>query len=92
MAANTLLERLTCLVEGVTMSLIHKRSIILHRHKTSVSLESCFWDGLREIAGQRYLNLSSLVQQIDEGRTGENLSSAIRVFVHNQLRAHLTNA
>ena len=30
-----------------------KRSIVIASHKTSVSLEDPFWDGLKEIAGGR---------------------------------------
>src|SRR5262249_27359314 len=33
-------------------STIVKRSIVLAGHKTSVSLEDAFWDGLKEIGGR----------------------------------------
>jgi len=65
----------------------NKRSLTIARHRTSVSLEDEFWDGLREIATAQKAKLSTLVRQIDQGRQGNNLSSAIRVFVFNQLRA-----
>ena len=64
-----------------------KRSIVRNGQKTSVSLETEFWDGLREIASQRKIKLTTLIRQIDRVRTGTNLSSAIRVFVVNHLRA-----
>ena len=64
-----------------------KRSIVRNGQKTSVSLEDEFWDGLRQIANSQKAKLSTLVRQIDQGRQGNNLSSAIRVFVFNQLRA-----
>ena len=64
-----------------------KRSIVLKGQKTSVSLEKEFWDGLREIACAQKTKLTKLVQHIDQGRNGANLSSAIRVFVFNHLRA-----
>lgn len=67
-------------------SAIIKRSVVLDGHKTSVSLENEFWEGLREIAGRQKANLSSLVRQIDRNRANGNLSSAIRVFVFNQFR------
>ena len=66
---------------------IIKRSIVLDGHKTSVSLENEFWEGLREIAERNRANLSSLVRQIDHDRKNGNLSSAIRVFVFNHFRA-----
>lgn len=67
-------------------SAIVKRSVVLDGHKTSVSLENEFWEGLREIAGRQKANLSSLVRQIDRNRSNGNLSSAIRVFVFNHFR------
>jgi len=64
-----------------------KRSIVRNGQKTSVSLEKEFWEGLREIASQQRISLSTLVSQIAKTRTGKNLSSAIRVFVLNHLCA-----
>ena len=67
-----------------------KRSIVRNGQKTSVSLEKEFWEALREIASLQNTKLTTLVQHIDQGRNGGNLSSAIRVFVFNHLRAQLT--
>jgi predicted DNA-binding ribbon-helix-helix protein len=63
-----------------------KRSIVVDGHKTSVSLEDEFWDGLHEVADRENVSLSTLVGQIDHDRATCNLSSAIRVFVFNRLR------
>jgi len=57
-----------------------KRSVLIAGHRTSVSLEAAFWDGLRRIADQRHYSINRLVTEIDRERTG-NLSSAIRVYV-----------
>jgi len=65
-----------------------KRSIVIAGHKTSVSLEDAFWKGLKDIAVGRRTTLSDLVAAIDSGRRHGNLSSAIRLFVLDQLRAH----
>src|SRR5262249_37385133 len=71
-----------------------KRSIVIAGHKTSVSLEDAFWNGLKEIAGGRDMTLSDLVAAIDSDRQHGNLSSAIRLFVLdfylNQLSDHKT--
>jgi len=56
-------------------SLIVKRSIILAGHKTSVSLEDAFWQGLKDIATSRRMTLSGLVGSIDSERKHGNLSS-----------------
>lgn len=67
-------------------SVVIKRSIILDGHKTSVSLENEFWEGLREIVSAKKMTVSDLVGQIDRERDNCNLSSAIRVFVFNYFR------
>lgn len=59
---------------------IKKRSVTVAGHRTSVSLESAFWDALAEIARARGLSINRLIADIDRERAG-NLSSAIRVFV-----------
>jgi len=68
-------------------SAVIKRSIVLDRHKTSVSLENEFWDALRKIASEENMTLSNLIGHIDHSRTSVNLSSAIRVFVLDHFRA-----
>ena len=65
-------------------SRVIKRSIVVGRHKTSVSLEDVFWVELRKIAEQKHLTLSRLVAEIDAKRQHSNLSSAIRLFVFDQ--------
>jgi predicted DNA-binding ribbon-helix-helix protein len=66
-----------------------KRSIVIAGHKTSVSLEDAFWQGLKEIAGGRDMTLSDLVATIDTERQHGNLSSAIRLFVLDFYRNQL---
>ena len=68
-------------------SLILKRSIVLAGHKTSVSLEYAFLQGLKDIAASRQMTLSDLVGSIDAERKHGNLSSAIRLFVLNHYQA-----
>ena len=67
-------------------STVAKRSIVIAGHKTSISLEDEFWNGLRGIAESRHRTLSALVAEINQKRQG-NLSSAIRVFVFGHLCA-----
>lgn len=59
---------------------VRKRSVVIAGHRTSVSLESEFWDGLREIARRRGVSIGHLITEVDAVRKG-NLSSALRVFV-----------
>ncbi|MFY9686734.1 MAG: ribbon-helix-helix domain-containing protein [Pseudolabrys sp.] len=69
-------------------SLVVKRSVDIDGHKTSVSLEDAFWSDLKEIARMQRATLSKVITGIDKGRQqGSNLSSAIRVFVFDQVRA-----
>ncbi|MEZ5796463.1 MAG: ribbon-helix-helix domain-containing protein [Paracoccaceae bacterium] len=64
-----------------------KRSLTLHGHRTSVSLEAAFWEAFRVIAAERGLALNQLAAEIDDSRAGdEGLASAIRVYVLNHYR------
>ena len=65
-----------------------KRSIVIAGHKTSVSLEDAFWEALKNIAAERKVTLSDVVQEVDQKRKQGNLSSAIRLFVLDHYRAH----
>jgi predicted DNA-binding ribbon-helix-helix protein len=68
-------------------SLVVKRSIVIGGHKTSISLEDAFWSGLKEIAHGQHKTMSNMVGDIDNQRRHGNLSSAIRLFVLDRLRA-----
>ena len=62
-------------------SAVTKRSLSLNGHKTSVSLEADFWEGLKEIADHRGMKIGELVSDFDKEHAPQNLSSALRVFV-----------
>ena len=53
-----------------------KRSIVVAGHKTSVSLEEAFWNGMKEISGLRNMTLSELVGEIDGNRQQGNRDQA----------------
>jgi predicted DNA-binding ribbon-helix-helix protein len=65
---------------------MRKRSVTIDGQRTSVSLEDAFWAELSAIAEQRRLSLNALVAEIDHGRAPGNLSSALRLFVLDELR------
>jgi predicted DNA-binding ribbon-helix-helix protein len=72
---------------------IRKRSVAIAGHRTSVSLEQAFWDALREIAERRGLSLARLIGEVDRANPrraevprGANLSSALRVYVLEQMK------
>jgi len=69
-----------------------KRSIVVAGHKTSVSLEEAFWNGMKEISGERNMTLSELVGEIDGKRQQGNLSSAIRLFVLDHFKSRAAGA
>ncbi len=64
-----------------------KRSVAIAGHRTSVSLEEPFWEALNAIAGERGQALQALIGEIDSLRDGQNLSSALRVFVLTAVQA-----
>ncbi len=60
---------------------IAKHSLLIAGHRTSISLETVFWEALKEEAVSRSMSLAALVAEIDAGRGCANLSSAIRVHL-----------
>jgi len=61
---------------------VAKRSISIAGHRTSISVEAPFWEGLAEIARARSLSVAALIAEIDRDRSaGTNLSSAVRLHV-----------
>ena len=68
-------------------SAIIKHSLVIARHKTSVSLEDEFWCGLKEIAEKHHTTVSNVVGAIKAQGRQSNLSSAIRLHVLDYYRA-----
>ena len=60
--------------------------VISNRHETSISLEEEFLEELKEIAKQKNLSINQLITEIDQQRSIENLSSAIRVYILKQIK------
>lgn len=69
---------------------MHKRSVTIDGHRTSISLEDAFWSELSALARARDLSLNALVAEIDHARStgpgAPNLSSALRLHVLQELR------
>lgn len=63
-----------------------KHSFSIRGHRTSVSLESAFWEALRRVARERNVAVAALVAEIDAGRGDAGLSSAIRVWILRDLQ------
>lgn len=64
-----------------------KRSFSIQGHRTSVSLEKAFWIALKEAAAEDGMTLASLINSIDRGRGDAGLSSAVRVWLLDRLKA-----
>ena len=66
-----------------------KHSVLIAGHRTSLSIESAFWEQLKAIAARRRISLNKLIAEIDRSRGGRgkptNLSSSIRVFILEHL-------
>ena len=67
-----------------------KHSVIISGHSTSLSLEPEFWAELKTIARDQKVPVATLIEQIDNTRTG-NLSAAVRVYVLNFLKQKVVN-
>jgi predicted DNA-binding ribbon-helix-helix protein len=75
---------------------MHKRSVTIDGHRTSISLEDAFWSELSAIARMRGLSLNALVAEIDHARStapdSPNLSSALRLHVLGELRRRVNQS
>ena len=65
-----------------------KRSFTIDGHRTSISLETPFWDALKAAADEEGVPVSRLIAQIDAARADCGLSSAIRVWLLARCRSH----
>ncbi len=64
---------------------MQKHSLVIAGHRTSISLETVFWDALRDLACEKDVSIAALAAEIDSARGEANLSSALRVYVLNVL-------
>ena len=69
---------------------LKRHPVYFNKARTSVSLETEFWDEFVSIAKRKNVSINGLVGQVNQSRPG-NLSSAIRVFVLNEIRATLVS-
>lgn len=65
-----------------------KHSLTLKGHRTSVSLESAFWEAFQRLARARDMSVNELAAEVDASREGDvGLASAIRVWILQSLTA-----
>jgi len=55
--------------------------LIANRHATSITIEEEFFEALLDIAAEKKLSRNQLVTLIDNTRTADNLSSAVRIYI-----------
>lgn len=75
-------------MKTISPTTLQKHSVTVAGHRTSITLETAFWDALNAIAKNRGLAVAALIAEIDGTRASDpadpNLSSAIRVYVLRQ--------
>ena len=60
---------------------MEKRSLSIAGHRTSIALEPEFWAAIELMAAAAEQPVAALIRTIDEQRTTDNLSSAVRLAV-----------
>lgn len=64
-----------------------KHSVTIAGHRTSLSLETAFWDELKKMAHAQGISLNALVTELDAKRPlNVNLCSALRLAVLESLK------
>ncbi len=69
-----------------------KHSITVDKRTVSISLETPFWDGFRDIARLKGMTHAQLIGAIIAEHGTANLSSAVRVFVLDHYRGQVAQA
>jgi predicted DNA-binding ribbon-helix-helix protein len=65
---------------------MHKLSVSLSGHQTSISIEKEFFDVLQTLAKKQNKSVATILKEIDEQRKPDsNLSSETRVWILKQL-------
>ncbi len=65
---------------------MHKISISLSGHQTSISMEPEFFDVLKKLANERKTSIAAIIQEIDSKRKpNSNLSSETRIWILKQI-------
>ena len=64
-----------------------KRSFTIDAHRTSISLETVFWEALKDVAKAKRMPVAKLVQTIDRDRGEGGLSSAVRIWLLDYYRS-----
>jgi predicted DNA-binding ribbon-helix-helix protein len=70
-------------------SAIVRRYVTISGRNSSVSLESAFWDALKEIADIHGIARATIISTIESEGRPRNLSSAIRLFVLDYYRSKI---
>jgi predicted DNA-binding ribbon-helix-helix protein len=63
-----------------------KRSFTIAGHRTSISLETPFWEALKAAAAEEGVAVAKLIARIDGSRGASGLSSAVRVWLLDYYR------
>ena len=68
---------------------IKKRSVRIGNHRTSISIESEFWNELKALSKHQNISLNKLILKIDNEKPKDygNLSSYIRVWVLQKFKS-----
>lgn len=70
----------------MTSRLSAKHSVTINGHRTSITLETVFWESLKDIAKAENKSVTALIAEMDAGQP-ENLSSALRVYILGYYKA-----
>jgi|TARA_B110000977_G_C11015949_1_gene469490 predicted DNA-binding ribbon-helix-helix protein len=62
------------------IEMLIKKSVTIHKHRTSIALEQEFWDVLKDISIEKNYSVEKLISNIDINRNA-SLASSIRVFI-----------
>ena len=65
---------------------MNKHTVKVNGHDTSVFIEEEFWIELKHISKLNKKSISTIISDVDKNKKTQNLSSAIRLYILNQLK------
>jgi len=65
---------------------VNKHTVKVNGHDTSVFIEEDFWTELKHISKLNKKSISTIISDVDKNKKTQNLSSAIRLYILNQLK------
>ncbi len=86
---NNISKKATAAILNLNNGSLISRNIRINKRRTSVRLDDCMWQALKEIASKEKTSVHDICTIIyDYKDSKSSLSTALRIFIVNYYRSH----